>query len=250
VRLDDKVKAVVFRINSPGGSALASDVIWREVMLTRKVKPVVVSMGDVAASGGYYIACAADSIFAQPNTITGSIGVFGILPNMQNFFNDKLGITFDGVKTGNYADLGDMARPLSPAERVIIQNQVNKVYDDFTGRVASGRKKTKEYINSIGQGRVWSGSQALSNGLVDRLGTLNDAIHSAAKMARLKDYRLVSYPAIKDPIQSLFESSGDKLKDYFTRQELGESYTYYEQLRSITRLRGIQSRLPYQLTIN
>src|SRR5690606_28075067 len=136
VRTDEKVKAVVFRINSPGGSALASDVIWREVALTRKVKPVIVSMGDVAASGGYYIACAADSIFAQPNTITGSIGVFGIIPNMQNFFNDKLGITFDQVKTAEYADLGSTTRPLTVGERLIVQNEVNRIYGTFTKRVA------------------------------------------------------------------------------------------------------------------
>ncbi|HEY9533713.1 MAG TPA: signal peptide peptidase SppA, partial [Mucilaginibacter sp.] len=141
VRLDNKVKAVVLRVNSPGGSSLASDVIWREVMLTKKVKPIIVSMGDVAASGGYYISCAADSIFAQPNTITGSIGIFAILPNMQKLFNDKLGITFDGVKTGQYADLGNTSRPLTPAERQILQNQINHGYDDFTKAVAAGRHK-------------------------------------------------------------------------------------------------------------
>ncbi|HZY38311.1 MAG TPA: signal peptide peptidase SppA, partial [Mucilaginibacter sp.] len=175
-RLNDNIKAVVFRVNSPGGSSLASDVIWREVMLTKKAKPIIVSMGDYAASGGYYISCAADSIIAEPNTITGSIGIFAVLPNMQKFFNDKLGITFDGVKTGKYADLGDISRPLTPEERDILQNEVNHGYDDFTKAVASGRKKTQEYINSIGQGRVWTGEQALKNGLVDRLGNINDAI--------------------------------------------------------------------------
>jgi len=168
VRLDNKVKAVVLRVNSPGGSSLASDVIWREVMLTKKVKPIIVSMGDLAASGGYYISCAADSIIAQPNTITGSIGIFAILPNMQKLFNDKLGVTFDGVKTGKYADLGDISRPLTPDEKLILQNNVNRGYDDFTKAVAEGRHKTQAYINSIGQGRVWTGEQALKNGLVDR----------------------------------------------------------------------------------
>ncbi|HEY9197581.1 MAG TPA: signal peptide peptidase SppA, partial [Mucilaginibacter sp.] len=155
VRLDNKVKAVVLRVNSPGGSSLASDVIWREVALTKKVKPIIVSMGDYAASGGYYISCAADSIIAQPNTITGSIGIFAILPNMQKLFNDKLGVTFDGVKTGKYADLGDVSRPLSAEERAILQNNVNHGYDEFTKAVAEGRGKTQAYINSIGQGRVW-----------------------------------------------------------------------------------------------
>ena len=157
VRLDDKVKAVVLRVNSPGGSSLASDVIWREVMLTKKVKPIIVSMGDLAASGGYYISCAADSIYAEPNTITGSIGIFAVLPNMQKFFNDKLGVTFDGVKTGKYADLGTISRPLTAEEKNILQLQVNRGYDEFTKAVANGRHKTQAYINSIGQGRVWTG---------------------------------------------------------------------------------------------
>lgn len=187
VREDDKIKAVVFRVNSPGGSALASDVIWREVELTKKVKPIIVSMGDVAASGGYYIACAADSIFAQPNTITGSIGVFGIIPNLQNFFNNKLGITFDEVKTGKYADLMSVNRPLTVDERDLIQQGVNKTYNTFTKKVADGRKISQAKVDSIGQGRVWTGAQALQIGLVDRLGGLEDAIKSAAKKAKIKD---------------------------------------------------------------
>ncbi len=204
VRLDNKVKAVVLRVNSPGGSSLASDVIWREVMLTKKVKPIIVSMGDVAASGGYYISCAADSIFAEPNTITGSIGIFAILPNMQKLFNDKLGLTFDGVTTGKYADLGDISRPLSPEEREILQNQVNRGYDDFTKAVADGRHKTQAYINSIGQGRVWTGEQALKIGLVDRLANINDAdMACAAKKAKLKDYKLVEYPEQKSILRQI-----------------------------------------------
>ncbi|MGB4774579.1 MAG: signal peptide peptidase SppA [Daejeonella sp.] len=248
-RTDTKVKAVVLRINSPGGSALASDVIWREVVLTKKVKPVIVSMGDVAASGGYYIACAADSIFAQPNTITGSIGVFGIIPNMKNFFNNKLGITFDGVKTGQFADLGSVNRPLTDAERLIIQTEVNHIYSNFTEKVAKGRNKPQSYIDSIGQGRVWSGTEALSNGLVDRLGNINDAIRSAAKKAKLKDYKLVAYPAQKDPIQSLFETSDDKLNNYFAKRELGENYTYYQQVKSALKTTGILTRMPYDIMI-
>jgi protease-4 len=202
-RTDSKVKAVVLRVNSPGGSSLASDVIWREVSLTKKVKPIIVSMGDVAASGGYYISCAADSIFAQPNTITGSIGIFAVLPNMQKLFNDKLGITFDGVKTGQFADLGDNSRPLTPAERAIMQSMINNGYDDFTKAVAGGRHKTQRYIDSIGQGRVWTGTQALKIGLVDRLGNINDAVKSAAKMAKLKDYKLIAYPEQKSVFNKL-----------------------------------------------
>jgi protease-4 len=235
-RTDDKVKAIVLRINSPGGSALASDVIWRETVLAKKIKPVIVSMGDVAASGGYYIACAADSIFAQPNTITGSIGVFGIIPNMQKFFKNKLGITFDGVKTGKFADLGSISRPLTEGEKMIIQLEVNKVYDTFTKKVADGRKKDQNYINSIGQGRVWSGTEALNIGLVDRLGDINDAITSAAKKAKLKDYKIVDYPAQIDPFTALFDKSGDQVKAYFVKRELGDNFMYYEQMKSALNL--------------
>lgn len=248
-RTDDKVKAIVLRVNSPGGSALASDVIWREVVLTKKVKPIVVSMGDVAASGGYYIACAADSIYAQPNTITGSIGVFGIIPNMKNFFNDKLGITFDNVKTGQFADLGSVNRPLTEAERLIIQNEVNKIYFSFTQKVATGRKKSQSYIDSIGQGRVWTGSEALKIGLVDKLGNINDAIKSAARKAKLENYKIVEYPSQIDPLQSLFNDTGDKVRIYFTKQELGENYTYYQQIKAALNLAGIQARLPYNFNI-
>ncbi|MHB1178887.1 MAG: signal peptide peptidase SppA [Daejeonella sp.] len=248
-RTDDKVKAVVLRINSPGGSALASDVIWREVLLTKKIKPVIDSMGDVAASGGYYIACAADSIFAQPNTITGSIGVFGIVPNMQKFFNDKLGITFDGVKTGRFADLGNVSRPLTGAEKMILQQEVNKTYSTFTKKVADGRNRSQGYVDSIGQGRVWSGAEALQNGLVDRLGDIDDAIASAAKKAKLKDYKIVSYPAQVDPFKSLFDNSVDKVRIYFAKREMGDNFTYYEQLKSALSIAGVQTRMPYNITI-
>lgn len=247
-RLDDKIKAVVFRINSPGGSALASDVIWREVELTKKVKPIIVSMGDVAASGGYYIACAADSIFAQPNTITGSIGIFSVIPNMQKFFNNKLGITFDGVKTGKFADIS-ITRPLREDEKMIIQTETNQIYANFTQKVANGRGKTAAFIDSIGQGRVWTGAEAIKIGLVDRLGNINDAINSAAKKAKIKEYKIVEYPAQKDPFKELFDSSGDRIRTYFTKQELGENYTYYQQLKSVLKTTGTQARMPYDVVI-
>jgi protease IV len=249
VREDDKIKAVVFRVNSPGGSALASDVIWREVELTKKIKPIIVSMGDVAASGGYYIACAADSIFAQPNTITGSIGVFGIIPNLQNFFNNKLGITFDEVKTGKYADLMSVNRPLTVDERDLIQQGVNKTYNTFTKKVANGRKISQAKVDSIGQGRVWTGAQALKIGLVDRLGGLEDAIKSAAKKAKIKEYKLIAYPSLKDPFESILSSSTDKMKTWVIKQDLGEGYTLYRQAKSVLEQSGIQARLPYVINI-
>lgn len=248
-RMDKKVKAIVLRVNSPGGSALASDVIWREMILAKKAKPVIVSMGDVAASGGYYIACAADSIFAQPNTITGSIGVFGIIPNMQNFFKNKMGITFDGVKTGKFADLGTVSRPMTDAEKMIFQQEVNRVYSTFTQKVADGRKKSRNYIDSIGQGRVWSGIEALQNGLVDRLGNIDDAIASAAKKAKITDIKLVSYPDQVDPLKSLFEHTSDKIKIYFIKRELGNQFMYYEQMQSAINLIGVQARIPYNIQV-
>src|SRR5215217_5090002 len=194
VRLDKSIKAVVLRINSGGGSALASENMWRELQLSRQDKPLVVSFGDVAASGGYYMGCGADSIFASRNTITGSIGVFGVLPNMQSFFNNKLGVTFDGVKTAPYADVGAVYRPATEPEKKFIQASVDRIYAQFLQRVAQGRKRDTAYINSIAQGRVWSGEDAVRNGLVDKIGGLPDAIACAARMARSKSYRLREYP--------------------------------------------------------
>jgi protease-4 len=247
-RLDDKVKAVVLRVNSPGGSSLASDVIWREVLLTKKAKPVIVSMGDYAASGGYYISCAADSIFAEPNTITGSIGVFAIIPNMKGFLNNKLGVTFDGVKTGQYADLGDISRPLTESEKMILQREVNRTYNDFTKRVSEGRHISQAYVDSIGQGRVWTGEQAIKIKLVDKLGHLNDAIVAAANKAKLKEYKIVNYPEIKDGLFGLLGESGNKIKTYMVKQELGISYPYYQKLKEVVNIQGLQARLPYEIT--
>jgi protease-4 len=250
-RLDDKVKAVVLRVNSPGGSSLASDVIWREVYMTKKVKPIIVSMGDLAASGGYYISCAADSIIAEPNTITGSIGIFAIIPNFQKLLNDKLGITFDGAKTGKYADLGDVTRPLSPEERAILQNSVNRGYDEFTKAVADGRHKTQAYINSIGQGRVWTGEQAIKIGLVDRLGNLNDAIKSAARKAGIKNYEVDAYPEQKGLFSKMGNNLSEEMHTRAVKSELGENYVYYEQLKNLTKmLRTPQMRMPYDVVIH
>jgi protease-4 len=248
-REDSSIKAIVLRVNSGGGSALASDVIWREIILSKKVKPVIASFGDVAASGGYYIGCAADSIFVQPNTITGSIGVFGIIPNFQNLLNNKLGITFDGVKTGKYADIMSVNRPLTSGERFIIQNDVNHVYDSFITRVADGRKKTKEYINSIGGGHVWVGTDAVKNGLADRLGSFNDAIVAAGKKAKLKEYRVVEYPEKMDPFKSLIENTTDKIKVYYAKQEFGDNYLMYQQMKKAIINSGLQARMPFEIKV-
>ncbi|QDW24093.1 signal peptide peptidase SppA [Pedobacter sp. KBS0701] len=248
-RLDDDIKAVVLRVNSPGGSALASDVIWREVVLTRKEKPVIASFGDVAASGGYYIGCAADSIFVQPNTITGSIGVFGIIPNFQNLMTNKLGITFDGVKTGKYADIMATNRPMTEGERFIIQNELNRIYSGFVSRVADGRKKSKAYIDSIGGGHVWIGTDAVQIGLADRIGGFKDAIKAAAKKAKLKNYKVVEYPDVIDPWKSLMDEGTDRIKTYYTKQELGDNYMLYQQMKKVIASSGIQARMPFEAVI-
>ena len=248
-RLDSSIKAIVLRVNSPGGSALASDVIWREMALAKKAKPVVVSMGDVAASGGYYISCAADSIVAQPNTITGSIGVFGLLFNAQKMFNNKLGITFDTVRTGKFANMGSITRPLSASEKEIIQQQVERIYDTFLSHVADGRKMNKASVDSIGQGRVWSGTDAKRLGLVDALGGINTAIEIAARMAKLETYRTVALPEQKDFLQKILEDFSTETSSSITKKELGEGYKYYNQIQSLLKMNGIQARLPFEIEV-
>jgi len=248
-RLDDKVKAIVLRVNSPGGSALASDVIWREVVLAKAVKPVVASMGDVAASGGYYISCAADTIVASPNTITGSIGVFGLMFNMKNMFNNKFGITIDTVKTNHYADIGTPFRALTQAERDIIQNSVNDIYDAFIGKVAEGRGLTKAQVDSIGQGRVWSGADAINIGLVDVIGGMEKSIEIAAKMAKLDNYRVAEYPEQKEPFKAFMEELQGGGEDALIKRQLGENYRYFKSLDNLRKMEGIQARLPYDIYI-
>lgn len=251
LREDDKVKAVVLRVNSPGGSALASDVIWREVVLTKKVKPVMVSMGDVAASGGYYISAAADSIFAEPTTITGSIGVFGVIPNFQNLMNNKLGVHYDGVKTGKFADLmTSFDRPLTAEERDIIQREVDKVYSTFTKVVADGRKISVANVDSIGQGRVWTGTQGLANKLVDRLGNMDMAIRAAAKKANLITYKVAQYPAKEDPFTSLLSNSKEKVQVWIAKEQMGEYYRYFDVMKKATQQSGVQARMPYTVEIH
>jgi protease-4 len=241
-RLDKDVKALVLRVNSPGGSSLASDVIWREVYLTQKIKPVVVSMGDVAASGGYYISCAAGKIYAEPNTITGSIGIFGIIPNTQKFFNEKLGITFDRVNTGKYSDILTVTRPLKEEEKAIIQNQVNHGYQSFLDRVSKGRNKSKAEVDSIAQGRVWTGEQAIKNGLVDKLGGLDDAIEDAANQAHLTKYSLSYAPDEKSFLQNFLTDGMDQLKTQWMEREMG-MLSNFNLLKKVKSWTGIQARM-------
>lgn len=248
-RLDEDIKAVVIRVNSPGGSALASEVIWREVALTKKIKPVIISMGDVAASGGYYISCGADSIFAQPNTITGSIGVFGLLPNTEKLMHDKLGITSDGVKAGKFSDLGKTDRALTPEEMDIMQHYVDQTYDLFISRVADGRRMQINAVDSIGQGRVWTGLDALKIGLVDRLGNLDDALKSAASMAKLKEYKLMTLPRLKDPFEEILSSLSGETR-VSLQQELGEYYQWISLVKKVQNMKGVQARLPYDLNVH
>ncbi len=246
IREDSSIKAVVFRINSPGGSALASDKIWRAVMLTKQIKPVVVSMGDYAASGGYYIACAADSIFTEANTLTGSIGVFGIIPNLQSFFKNKLGITFDGVKTAQYADIGSPVRPLTAAEKTMIQDNVDEVYRTFKERVSQGRRLAESVVDSIAQGRVWSGATAVKIGLADAIGGMPAAIACAGNMAGLSDYGLVEYPKPELPYRQALQTLTGKIKTSIVQQELGKYFTVFQQLKEVTRAQGeVMARLPF-----
>ena len=248
-RLDDKVKAIVLRVNSPGGSALASDVIWREVFLSKKSKPVIVSMGDLAASGGYYISCAADKIFAQPNTITGSIGVFGIIPNLQKMLENKIGITIDTVNTNKYSDVGSGLRSINDFEYRFIQNGVEKVYDTFTKRVAEGRNMKQSDVDSIGQGRVWTGIDALKINLVDEIGGLNDAIAYAVKKANLKDYKLIELPKLINQLDEILGQKESELETRIIKKQLGPTYLYFKQLQQVSNLIGIQARLPFEILV-
>jgi len=252
-RLDKTIKAIVFRVNSGGGSALASETIWRELSLAKAEKPVVVSFGDLAASGGYYISCGADSIFASPTTITGSIGVFGIIPNMEGFFKNKLGITFDGVKTAPYADLGAIYRPMNENEKKFVQQSIDEIYLSFKQRVADGRKRSVDDVDSIAQGRVWSGNRAIGIGLIDKFGGLQDAVDCAARMAKLSDYRLREYPEVQSVFDRLFGGAKDNtLKTEMIRKELGEDQfkIYNELLRIKQMTNSVQTRLPFEFFIN
>ena len=249
IRQDNNIKALVLRVNSPGGSAFASEVMWREIMLAKQKMHVVVSMGDYAASGGYYISCAADSIFAEPNTLTGSIGVFGILPCFENFLQEKLGVTHDGVKTGKYSDLPNLTRHLTADEKEIIQAGVDSIYSDFLNRVAQGRHHSKAEIDSIAQGRVWSGEMAISKGLVDKLGNLDDAIACAQRLAKISDYTINRYPTRDFTWQEVFYQFSENKRQSAIKAELGEYYDLFEQVKAIKNWKGVQARLPFGMNI-
>lgn len=258
IRQDDNVKAIVMRINSGGGSSLASEDIWRELKLAKQEgKKIVVSMGDVAASGGYYIATPADSIFAEPNTITGSIGVFAMIPSLHNTFKNHLGITFDTIRTGkNSAGFG-VTYDLNADEQKYFQDMVNTIYDNFLGVVSEGRKLSKEQVHAIAQGRVWTGAKAKEIGLVDKLGGLDDAIACASRMAGISTYKIKEYPLAKEPFQQFIdEITGKKddnqssIKTSLLRNELGGLYPYVEQIKSLQSMSGFQMRMPYMINVN
>lgn len=248
-RKDTTIKAIVFRVNSGGGSALASDVILREIKLATKEKPVIASMGDVAASGGYYVLCAADKVLANPNTITGSIGVFGVIPNMQKMFNKKLGITFDGVKTNKYADFADINRPLTAEETDLLYQMVEKTYDVFITHVSEGREMEKDEVDRIGQGRVWSGVDAIELGLIDEFGGLKKAVELAVAETGLEKYRIVSYPEQKDPFEELVKQISGETKVRILQNELGTNYKYYKRIKEISEMKGVQARMLQDIEI-
>ena len=250
-RRDDDIKAIVLRVNSGGGSALASENIWREMVLAKAKKPVIVSFGDVAASGGYYIACAADSIFASRNTITGSIGVFGIIPDMSAFFKNKLGVTFDGVQTGPLANTRTTTHPMTEAEKKLMTNAIERIYTDFKQRVADGRKKDTAYIETIAQGRVWTGKKGKELGLVDAYGGLQHAIQAAVSKARIKEYKVVEYPRRKTLIERIFDIDKEKAAARKIKTDLGEDYyKIYKQMQEIKQMtNSAQARLPFEFVI-
>jgi len=248
-RKDDKVKAIVFRVNSGGGSALASEVIYREVKLAAETKPVVASLGDVAASGGYYIVCPADTIVASETTITGSIGVFGIIPNMQELMNDKIGITTGVVKTNKYADIMSTTRPMTEDEHTMIKKYIDDVYTTFVNHVAEGRSMTFEEVDAIGGGHVWSGVNAMEIGLIDLYGGLEKSIEVAAEMAGIDTYRVNSLPTLEDPITKLIKQLSGEVKAKIIRKELGSAYELYKQVEQISEMEGIQAVMPYTLDI-
>jgi protease-4 len=249
-RTDSAVKAIVIRVNSPGGSAFGSEVIWREVVLAQKVKPVIVSMGDYAASGGYYIACGADAILANPTTITGSIGVFGTIPNLSGLLTDKIGITFDNVSTNDHSDMPSITRKMTPFEKNLMQTYVEFTYDKFLSHVADGRKKSAAFVDSIGQGRVWSGENGKSIGLVDQFGGLNDALKLAAAKANISRYRIKELPKQRDTFEELMKSFSTKIQTSVLQSKLGESFHLWENFARESSANGIYARMPYNLEIN
>ena len=258
VRDNDNVKGIVLRVNSPGGSALTSEIIWREVQLAAWVKPLIVSMGNVAASGGYYISCAADTIVAEPTTLTGSIGIFGMFFSGERLIKDKMGINTNVVKTNEHSDFGGSyplplpisSRPLTAYERNVLQNYVNQGYETFLSRVMAGRDISRDSLDAIAQGRVWTGEDALKIGLVDVLGGLEDAVKIAAAKAHISDYSIAEYPTLKNPIEELFNELTSNVKTRMMREELGAFYPTWEKMKNMVKNEGILARVPYEMTID
>ena len=249
IREDESIKALVFRVNSPGGSAYGSEQIWREIALMKEKKPVIVSMGDYAASGGYYISCAADYIVANPTTLTGSIGIFGMFPNLGGLLNDKLDLHFDIVKTNKFADMGSMNRPFNEGEKEIMQHYINNGYELFVKRCADGRGMSTEAIKKIAEGRVWTGAAAKELGLVDELGGLDKALEIAAQKAEVDSYSVINFPSSENPIMSLLNKSKE---DYIQGQisnAMGEYHHYIEFIQNIQDMDHIQARMPFDLRV-
>lgn len=248
---DDDIKAVVLRVNSGGGSAYASEQIWHQVMNIKAKKPIVVSMGDLAASGGYYISCAADYIYAEPTTLTGSIGIFGMFPNAGKLLNDKLGVHFSTVKTNAMSDFGDITRAFTPEERAMAQAYIDKGYDLFTRRCADGRKMQQNEIKAIGEGHIWTGAHAQKIGLVDELGSLNDAIEKAKKLAKIDDATVMVYPAKTSTLESILGSlTESSITDSKMQEALGEYYNVFSEIKNANKKTGMQASMPYSLILN
>lgn len=248
---DDDIKAVVLRVNSGGGSAYASEQIWHQVMNIKAKKPIVVSMGDLAASGGYYISCAADYIYAEPTTLTGSIGIFGMFPNAGKLLNDKLGVHFSTVKTNAMSDFGVITRAFTPEERAMAQAYIDKGYDLFTRRCADGRKMQQNEIKAIGEGRIWTGAHAQKIGLVDELGSLNDAIEKAKKLAKIDDATVMVYPAKTSTLESILGSlTESSITDSKMQEALGEYYNVFSEIKNANKKTGMQASMPYSLILN
>jgi len=245
---NDKIKAVVLRINSPGGSAYGSEQIWKAVSVVKSKKPIVVSMGDYAASGGYYIACNTDRIFAQPTTLTGSIGIFGIFPNIGGL-TDKLGIKFDNVKTNKYSDFGATYRPMNTEERVILQRYINNGYELFTKRCAEGRDMNIDSLKAIAEGRIYSGTDAMRLGLVDEMGGLEEAIAFAAKKANISDYTLKYYPSVKSLIEQISDIFSTSVAERIVKSQLGENYLIFRAIQKAQTTTGIRAMMPYEITV-
>ena len=249
LREDETIKAVVLRVNSPGGSAYGSEQIWREVVLLKEKKPVIVSMGDYAASGGYYISCAADYIVADPTTLTGSIGIFGMFPNMEELLTDKLGLHFDMVKTNKFADMGTLSRPFNSDERAAMQNYINNGYKLFVKRCADGRGMSVGAIEKIAEGRVWTGATAKELGLVDELGGLNKAIEIAAQKAEVEAYSLLTYPSKESFFSSLMNEGKSNYIEGQLMETLGEAYPSIKFIQNVKDMDRIQARMPFDLRI-